>query len=332
MIISNPYALFHLLLIPAGIIFLMWRNQVRQQALRKVGNDDLVKQLVAQVNMSRRRVKSILWLLTLAALAIAVSHPVWGVSAEIVEVEGRAILFVIDVSRSMDAQDVAPSRLERAKIDITRIIEEFQGDDVGFIVFAGDAFVYMPFTYDTHSIETFLSALSTHATSNQGTDIYPAINLAVDIMSDYSVAEKHIIVMSDGENHEVSTNPDGLQKAVNNGIIIHTIGYGTLEGTQIPLYGDDGSVIGYQADQGNAIVISKLEPAILQEIAFQTGGNYFTSDDIEIITTILKSGNTGILGQRTITQPIERFAIFLLIALIFLSIEIILPETGRITA
>lgn len=331
MTISNPYALFLLLLIPAGIIFLMWRNQVRQHALRKVGNDDLIKQLVAQVNMTRRRVKSVLWLLTLAALAIAVSHPVWGVSAEIVEVEGRAILFVIDVSRSMDTQDVAPSRLERAKIDITRIVEEFKGNDVGFVVFAGEAFVYMPFTYDDHSIETFLSALSTKATSNQGTDIYPSINLAVDIMSNYSVAEKHIIIMSDGENHEIS-NPSGLEKAVQNGIIIHTVGYGTLEGSQIPLYGDDGSIIGYQADEGNAIVISKLEPAILEEIAFQTGGNYFTSDDIELITTVLQSGDIGALGQRTITQPIERFAIFLLIALAFLSIEIFLPETGRITA
>lgn len=329
MTISNPYALLLLLMIPAGIIFLMWRNQVRQQALRRVGNDDLIKQLVAQVNMTRRRAKSVLWLLALAGLAIALSHPVWGVSAEIVEVEGRAIMFVIDVSRSMDAQDIAPSRLERAKIDITRIVEDFEGTDVAFIVFAGEAFVYMPFTYDDHSIETFLAALSTRATSNQGTDIYPALDLAVDIMSDYSVAEKHIIVMSDGENHEVS-NPSGIEKAIDNSIVIHTVGYGTLEGSQIPLYGDDGSITGYQADEGNAIVISKLESGILEEIAFQTGGNYFTSDDIQLLMSFLSTGNVDTLEQRTITQPIQRFAIFLLFALICLSLEIFLPENGRI--
>ena len=94
----------------------MWRNQARLNALRRVGNDELVSQLIEQVNLTRRRIKSILWLLTLGALAIALSHPVWGVSAEVVQVEGTAILFVIDVSRSMDAQDIAPSRLERANL------------------------------------------------------------------------------------------------------------------------------------------------------------------------------------------------------------------------
>ena len=111
MTILYPFALFLLLLIPAGIIFFMWRNQVRQNALRKVGNDTLVEQLVSQVNMTRRRLKSLLWLLTLGALAIAMAHPVWGVSAEVVQVEGVAILFIIDTSRSMDAQDTAPSRI-----------------------------------------------------------------------------------------------------------------------------------------------------------------------------------------------------------------------------
>jgi len=273
----------------------------------------------------------LLWLLTLAALAVALSHPVWGVAAEVVEIDGRAIIFVIDVSRSMDAQDIAPSRLERAKIDILRIIEDFEGNDVGFVVFAGESFVYMPLTYDDHSIETFLSALSTKATSNQGTDLYPALTLAVDILSDYSVAEKDIIVMSDGENHEVS-EAVGIEHAVENSIIIHTIGYGTLTGSQIPLYGDDGSITGYQADGSNSIVISKLEPAILEDIAMQTGGNYFTSDDIDAVMTILNASSLDTLAQRTITQPIERFGIFLLLALASLSIEIFLPETGRKTA
>lgn len=330
MTITYPFALLSLLLIPVGIIFLMWRNQVRQSALRKVGNDELVQQLVAQVNMTRRRIKSVLWLCTLAALAIAIAHPVWGVNAEIVDVEGRAIIFVIDVSRSMDAQDIAPSRIERAKIDITRIIEEFQGNDVGFVAFASEAFVYMPFTYDDHSIQTFLAGLSTRATSNQGTDIYPAIDLAVGIMSNYSVAEKHIIVMSDGENHEPG-DTEGIQRALDEGILIHTIGYGTLEGGQIPLYGTDGSITGYQTNEGNAIVVTKLESTILEDIALQTGGNYFTTDDIDFVSRALSSSNPDNLAQRTITSPVERFGIFLLLALITLSIDIFLPEAGRIT-
>jgi len=330
MSILNPTALAILIVIPVTVLFLIWREQVRQSAIRKVGNDDLVRQLVSQVNVTRRRIKSTLWLITLSALAVALAHPVWGVSAEIIDVEGRAILFVVDVSRSMDAQDISPSRLERAKLDIRRISEQVQGNDIGIIVFAGEAFVYMPFTYDTHSIETFLSAISSRATSNQGTDIYAAINLAVETIAEYSVAEKHIIVMSDGENH-ITANPVGVEKAVANGILVHTVGYGTLAGGQIPLYGDDNSIIGYQTDERNAIVTSSLDPTVLQEIAQLTGGNYFIPDDIEIIIETISLSAVSELGQRTITQPIERFGIFLLIALCLLSLEILLPDTGRIT-
>jgi len=330
MSILYPSVLILLLIVPIVVMFLLWRDRVRQSALRQMGNDELVQKLVAQVNHTRRRIKTILWLIAFSSMIIALAHPVWGVSAEIIDVEGRAITFVIDISRSMDAQDIAPSRLERAKIDITRITSGLQGDDISFVAFAGEAFVYMPFTYDRHSIEMFLSSLSTRATSNQGTDIHPAINLAVALMVDYSVAEKHIIIISDGENH-VTSNPIGLEQAIENNIQIHTIGYGTVEGAQIPLYDVDGSLIGYQTDERNAIVTSRLEPVILREIAERTGGNYFTSDDIEVVTDIISNSSVGMLGQRTITQPIERFGIFLLIALILLSIEILLPQTGRVT-
>ncbi len=330
MSILNPTVLILLLVLPVTIIFLMWREQVRQKALRRVGNDDLVNQLVSQVNMTRRRIKTIFWMITFSTLVIALTHPVWGVSAEILDVEGRAILFVIDVSRSMDAQDIAPSRLERAKLDIERITAELVGNDIAYIVFAGEAFVYMPFTYDELSINTFASSITSRATTNQGTDIYPAIQLAVELLSDYAVAEKHIIIMSDGENHVVS-DPVGLEQALDDSILIHTIGYGTPEGAQIPLYDVNGGIAGYQTDERNVIVNSVLDATILQEIAQQTGGNYFTPDDIEAVTEIINSSATGSLRQRTITQPIERFGIFLLLALITLSIEILLPSTGRST-
>lgn len=328
MTILNPHALLLLLLIPAGIIFLMWRHQVRQNALRKVGNDALVEQLVSQVNSTRRIIKSTLWLASIAALAIALTHPVWGVSAEVVQIDGVAILYVIDVSRSMDAQDVAPSRLERAKIDIERINQEIGDNDIGFIVFAGEPFVYMPLTFDKISTQTFLSAITTRATTNQGTNIHPAIKLAVDTLLEYSVAEKFIILMSDGENHEISRF-EGIQSAVDNEIVIHTVGYGTLEGGQIPLYRNDGAITGYQTDDSNVIVTSKLVPTALEEIALQTGGNYYETDTVDLLVNTLQQAQTSDLGQRTFTQPIERFGIFLLLALIALSIEILLPENRR---
>ena len=328
MTILNPYALFLLLLIPAGIIFLMWRNQVRQNALRKVGNDELVEKLVSQVNSTRRIIKSTLWLASLASLALALTHPVWGVSAEVVQIDGVAILYIIDVSRSMDAQDIAPSRLERAKIDIERINQQMDGNDIGFVVFAGEPFVFMPLTFDKTSTQTFLSSITSRATSNQGTNIYPAIKLAVETLNEYSVAEKIIVLVSDGENHELGSS-EGIELAVDNGIVIHTVGYGTIEGAEIPLYGNDGEIIGYQTDDNNAIVTTKLQPEILEDIALQTGGNYYDTGTIDLLINTLQLAETGDLGQRTFTQPIERFGIFLLIGLITLSIEILLPENKR---
>lgn len=330
MSISNPFGLLLLAILPVTIIFLMWREQVRQKALRRVGNDDLVKQLVSQVNITRRRIKTILWMLAFSALVVALTHPVWGVAYENIEVEGRAVMFVIDVSRSMDALDILPSRLDRAKLDIIRITEQLRGDDIGYIVFAGEAFVYMPFTYDEHSINTFAASISSRATSNQGTDIYPAINLAVELLSSYSVAEKHIIVMSDGENH-VFSNPFAFDLAKADEILIHTIGYGTSEGSPIPLKDENDNDAGYQTDERNVIVNTVLDPTILQEMALQTGGNYFTPDDIDAVVDILNASAVGTLEQRTITRPEQRFGIFLLLAVIALGIEILLPSTGRTT-
>jgi len=327
-----PTALILLTIIPFALLFLLWRNTIRQRALRQMGNDALVQSLISQVNYSRRRIKSLLWLLTITLLILALTHPIWGVSAEIVQAEGVAVIFVIDVSRSMDAQDVAPSRLERAKIDIGRIVEALDGSDIGFIAFAGEPFVYMPLTYDQHSIHTFLNALTTRATTRQGTDIYPAITFSVNLLEAYSAATKRIIILSDGENHELAST-EGLQLAKENNILIDTIGYGTIDGSTIPLYAVDGTISGYQADAGGVIVTTHLEPQILQEIATLTGGTYTLaspdSDAIQSVITDLQSATTGSLADRVYTREIERFGIFLLLALIILSIEIALPENSR---
>ncbi len=329
MTLLYPLALILLGVVPIGILFLVWRNQARQNTLQSIGNTELVQQLISQVNTSRRRVKSMMWLMALASLVIALAHPIWGVTAEILSVEGRAILFLVDVSRSMDAQDTSPSRLERAKIDMQRITQQLQGNDFSIVAFAGEAFVYMPMTYDDHSIQSFISALTSQATTNQGTNIYPAINLAVESLADYSAVQKYMIVMSDGENHELSSS-EGISLAKDNNIIIHTIGYGTVEGAQIPLYNSDGTVSGYQTDAGNAIVISKLVSGTLGDIATSAGGQLFTVDTVPDLITIINTSDESELQQRSFTQPIERFGIFLLLALMALSIDILLPDNRRV--
>lgn len=328
MTLLHPFALSALIVIPLAIIFLIWRNQVRKSAIRRFGNESLLQSLISQVSPLRRQIKSTLWLLAVASLIFALARPVWGVTAEILDVEGIAILFVIDISRSMDAQDIAPSRLERAKLDIEKITMALQGNDFGYVVFAGLPFVYMPLTYDDHSIQTFLSSISSRATTNQGTNLFPAIDLGVETLTNYSAAQKLIIVMSDGENHEL-TNLSGLDLAKQDGIIIHTIGYGTESGSTIPLYGADGSISGYQADSNGALVTTVLQPQVLKDIAGQTGGFYYTDEGINNLIETLQASETGDLGYREVTQPIERFAVFIFLALVALSMEILLSENQK---
>ncbi len=324
-------ALVLLAILPVWVVFFVWRGRTRMAILRQLGEIDLIAALFPQVSSARRRWKSALWLCALGSLIIALARPVWGVDLDVVQTQGVSVMIVLDVSNSMAAQDILPNRLERAKLAIRDLFNGLAGNEIGLIVFAGTAFVQFPLTNDPVSAVTFLNAVSTDSISRQGTAIEDALRLAIETFGEQSPAARIVVLMTDGENHEgdpLSTADEAAQE----GITIHAIGYGDPdEGVPIPVVDVNGNIINYKTDQAGDVVLSRLDEAILESIAERGGGIYqrASASGVEITNLIaqIQEAEAGDLGSRSETRGVERFGIFVALAVLALSLEMLLPET-----
>ncbi len=325
----NPTALLLLVLLPIMAAFMMWRERARTRMLRQLGDAELIRQLVARLSPGRRRLKRMLWLVALAALIIALARPVWGVTVELVERQGTAVIVALDVSKSMDAQDIQPSRISRAKLDLYDLFAQLSGSNLGIILFAGEAYVYMPLTFDASAAQLFLDSVSTDAISMQGTAIAAAVERASEAFDTRTGARPVMIVASDGEDHEGDVQL-AADAAAQSGIVIHTLGYGTDEGGIIPVYDAEGNLIDYKTDSTNELVQTQLQEGTLRDLAALTGGTYQqageTGSDIDALVETINSADAGPLGEEIVTRHIERFGLFVLLALAALSLQITLPE------
>lgn len=329
MTFENPFVFALLLLLPLMIALFIWRSRVRAVAITHIGESDALKTLMIGINDQRRRWKSGLWLATVFALVIALARPVFGVDADVVEARGVAVIVALDVSTSMDAQDVKPSRIERAKLAIRDLLQGAEGNLFGLVLFAGDAFVQFPLTTDIDSALTFVNAASSKSITRQGTAIEDALWLSLGTFDERITSRSIILLMTDGENQQ--GDPLAAAKsAAERGITIHVIGYGTPEGDVIPVYDSNGKVIAYKTDRGNNLVITKLDEPILQQIAETTGGLYQRASDsgIEIVNIQNRIAEVEgeLLATRFQTRPVERFGIFVALALIALTAEMVISE------
>lgn len=325
----NPGALILLVLLPMLAALFVWRDKQRQAKLRQLGENHLIEQLVS-VNPSIRRWKMILWLAALTLWIIALARPVWGESIELIETEGLSIMVLLDVSRSMDARDVSPSRLERAKLDLRDLLPLLRGHEVGLMLFAGTAFPYFPPTNDIETALTFLNSVSTRAITQQGTDIHLALQTAIQQYQRRENVRLIFLIVSDGEAVQGDTL-SAINEAAQSGIIIHTIGYGTLEGDLIPLYDEIGNLAAYQSDEGGNLVQSRLEEELLKTIASLSGGSYRRADAsaMGLLANEILAVDANTLNTQAITRQVERFGIFLAMAFAALSLEMLLTETTK---
>lgn len=329
---ENPSAFVLLLLIPVMIALYLWRERRRMATLQRIGDPALIARLTDGVNLTRRRLKFALWLTTLTLVIAALGRPVFGVEAEIIETRGIAILVVLDVSNSMDAQDLQPSRIDRAKLAIRDLMQGARGNQFGLILFAGDAFVQFPLTSDVDTALSFVDAASTGSISRQGTAIEDALRLALATFDPRITSNSLIILMSDGENHEGDPLA-AAQLAQEQGVTIHAIGYGTPEGDVIPIKDRDGNVIAFRTDQAQNLVRTRLDESILMAIADETDGTYqrATESGIELINlqNTIAALETELLATRFQTRNAQRFAILIALALITLTLEMLLSERSR---
>jgi Ca-activated chloride channel family protein len=263
-------------------------------------------------------------------LILAMARPVWGISEEVVTVDGSEIIVVLDVSASMDAQDIAPSRLDRAKLDAYALFQNSQDNLLGLILFAGDAFVQLPLTTDVESALMFLNAASSGSVTRQGTALDEALRLAINSFDDRVMAQATIILMTDGENHENSPLQIS-EEAARRGIVIHAVGYGTPDGAPVPQRDTSGEMTGFKTDNAGNVIVTRLDESVLQQISEITGGLYQRAEAsgiaiVNILNEIAKVKSQVAYSGRQ-AHPAERFSVFVLLAVIALTVEIWLPDT-----
>lgn len=277
-----PYLLF--LLIPVVLLVLVSfaRTYQQRKVLKRFGDTDLVKQLMPDLSLRRKLIRDIVLGIAMALLVLALARPQMGSKSETVTREGVELMVCLDISNSMLSDDVKPSRLERAKAIVSRIVDKLSNNKIGLVYFAGDAYVQLPITSDFVSAKMFLSGASPDLIQAQGTAIGQAVRLATRSFSSDEKVKRAIVIITDGENHEGDAE-EAVRKAKEEGIMVSVIGIGTKEGGPIPL--KDGS---YLYDRDGKMVVTRLNAEMGQELASIGGGAFILSNDVSGTVRILE--------------------------------------------
>ena len=278
---EHPEWLYGLAIIPVLIIlYILFR--LRQDRIFKRFADLEMRDYLVPLRSRRRGVfKFVVFLLMIACLILGLANLQSGSKMEEVKREGIDLYIAVDVSNSMDAQDIVPSRLDRSKQAINKLIGGLQGDRLGVIVFADKAFVQLPITTDYAAAKMFLASVNTGSVASQGTAIGEAINLAMKSFND-DERSKAIIIISDGEDHENEAAMEAAREAAKKGIRIFTIGMGLPDGAPIPEYTPNGRMIGYKKDRQGNTIVTRLDEEMLGRIADAGGGLYVRASNSNV--------------------------------------------------
>jgi Ca-activated chloride channel homolog len=327
---ENSYY-FHLLwLLPTLIVFFMYVLHAKKKALQQFGNPVLLTKLATSASRSRQFLKWALLLVAVAVLSLVLARPQIGTKLEEAKREGVDVMIAVDVSVSMLARDIPPSRLEKAKHEVDNFINRLQGDRVGLIAFSGTAFVQCPLTLDYGAAKMFLDILEPGLIPTPGTNIGQALELALKSFETKDRQFKVLILITDGENHEGDVMKLA-EEAERQGVIIHCVGIGSPEGVPIPQVNDAG---GFKKDRDGQVIMSKLDEVSLEKIALQTNGKYYRAssgeEELKKIYDDIAKMEKKELGSLQYTQFEDRYQYLLIFVIIFLMVEILIPERRKI--
>ncbi len=316
-------------LVPAAIVFFAWAFRRKRQLLLRFAAAEVLGRLVPAQSPGRQRAKAALLVLALGGLGIALSEPRWGWRWEEMHRKGADVLVAIDVSKSMLAEDLKPSRLERAKREVIDLLRVVEGDRIGLVAFAGAAFVQCPLTLDYGAAQIFLDALSPDLIPVPGTALAEAIRTATQAFGPGTHDARALVLITDGEDLEEGAI-EAAKEAKKEGIKIFAVGMGAPDGAPIP---DPAG--GFRKDESGNVILSRLDETTLQKIALETGGTYVRAGasglDLEQLYWKDIKGRTS---ARELESPRqrrweERFQWFVGLALLALVIEALLPERRR---
>ena len=312
------------------LVVLFWvAGARRRRALDAFGDSELVSRLTATVSVAARRWKAVLTLGAVAMAVLALARPQFGTRVETVRSVGQDIVVAVDLSRSMLAEDVSPNRLERARLSILRLMDGLDGDRIGLVAFAGDAFVQSPLTTDYAAAGMFLNAMHPDLMPVQGTDLGAALRVSLDALDQGARDTRVVVIVTDGEDHEDAFENE-LERAVGEGVRVHVVGIGSTEGVPIPLYDAQGRREGFLRDDDGTVVTTRLGDETLRRVAESTGARYVTAGvggaGFDDLVDELAAAQGEALEERQVTQFEEQFQIFLGVALALLLMEWLWPE------
>ena len=312
------------MVIPVTVLLIQILLKRREKKLRSFGNSEKIIALIQSESKWQSIVKRWLWSFAVILLIFALSNPQSGKEQESVTNKGSNVIIALDLSDSMLAKDIAPSRLERSKKFLQNLVRKLSGDRVAFVVFAGKAYVQMPFTTDYGTFEMQLNTVTTDMMPTQGTALREAIQMAESLQGTENNPEKILILLSDGEDHDKGAISQA-KKSSDKHLLIHTIGVGTVTGAPILETLSTGE-IRYKKDKSGNQVITKLNEKNLQNIASAGGGKYFNiANERQALKEIQKSikwAKSATGDEKVYTRYKNYFQYFLFPAIILLMLEI----------
>ncbi|MBO4826708.1 MAG: VWA domain-containing protein [Prevotella sp.] len=322
---ESPIYLYLLLLIPVLVVFRFVAIRRRRKKLRKFGDRELMRQLMPNVSPIRPEVKFWLLIAALALLIVMVARPQMGTRISHEKRNGIETIIALDISNSMMAEDVVPSRLSKSKMLVENMVDHFTNDKIGLIVFAGDAFVQLPITSDYVSAKMFMQNIEPSLIATQGTDIAQAIKMAMSSFTQDEQVGRAIIVITDGEDHEGGAT-QAAEEAKKKGMRVFVLGVGDPKGAPIPT--DDG---GYMTDNSGQTVMSALNEEMCRQIAQAGGGAYIHVDNTNVAQERLNDEliklQKGDITTTLYSEYDEQFQAFGILALLLLIIEICIFES-----
>ena len=326
--------LYAYLLLPALMALEWWAAARRRRALDRFGERGRIDRLTAAVSRGGRMARTALLLSAVVLLVTALARPQFGDRVETVRREGQDVVVALDLSASMEAEDVAPSRLAAARLAVGRLIERLDGDRIGLVAFAGEAFVQSPLTLDYAAATLFLNAMEPDLIPVPGTDLGQALEVALDGFGEAGERGRQVVIITDGEDHEGAVDA-AVERAVDEGVRVYTVGMGATEGVPIPSFDETGAPNGFLRDEDGSVVTTRLDDVAMQRVADRTGGAYYhaatgSGAAFERLVAELTGGEGGEIESREVTRYEEQYQIFLGLALALLVAEALMPERRRV--
>jgi Ca-activated chloride channel homolog len=321
--IEEPIYFYYLAIIPVIVVLFLLAFWWKKRTQKKFTDNALLEKLAPNKSTFKAVLKLVFLVIGISFLVISLVNPKMGTKLKTVKREGVDVVFALDVSKSMLAEDIAPNRLEKAKQIISKIIDKLGSDRVGIIIYAGNSYPLLPITTDHAAAKMFLQNASPDMVSSQGTAINEALNLAKTYYNNDEQTNRFLIIISDGEDHQEETK-QVAQNMSEEGVKVYTIGVGTEKGGPIPIK-VSGSLVGYKKHKGETVV-TRRKAEVLEEIANAAGGRYIdgnkTEKPVDFIENLIANAQKNEFETKQFSDYKDQFQWFIGIGIFFLLIDV----------